>query len=397
VIVFGATGFTGRLVAEHLASRGEAAGTWAMAGRDHAKLVRVRNELGLDVPLVVADAGDRDSIEAMASDTRVVLTTVGPYARFGEPVVAACAANGTDYVDLTGEPQWIRRMIDAHHETAVDSGARIVHSCGFDSIPSDLGTLVAQDELHERDGTYAHDVRLRVKGVRGGASGGTLASMVTVMEQAAADREVARVLQDPYSLLPAGERIGPHVRDGAGPGYDHDFSSWTAPFVMEMVNAKIVRRSNALLDYPWGREFRYGEAVLTGDGLGGRAKATALAAGTGGANLALLAGPVRGLAGRLLPDSGEGPDRSAREAGFFDVRVLAKHPEGGTDVLVKAVGDRDPGYGATSRMIGEAALALAHDDLDTRGGSWTPASALGTALVERLEAHAGVTFTVLQA
>lgn len=396
VIVFGATGFTGRLVAEHLASRGEDAGSWAMAGRNHDKLARVRDELGLDVPLVVADAGDPDSIEAMAADTRVVLTTVGPYARFGEPVVAACAANGTDYVDLTGEPQWIRRMIDAHHETAVETGARIVHSCGFDSIPSDLGTLVAQRELHERHGSYAHDVRLRVKGVRGGASGGTLASMVTVMEEASADRRVARVLQDPYSLLPAGERVGPHVPGGNAPRYDGAFASWTAPFVMEMVNAKIVRRSNALLGYPWGREFRYGEAVLTGGGIAGRAKATAIAAGTGGANVALLASPVRDLADRFLPDSGEGPDQAAREAGFFDVRVLAEHPTGdGADVVVKVVGDRDPGYGATSRMIGEAALTLAHDDLDTAGGSWTPASALGEALVTRLEAHAGVTFEVL--
>lgn len=396
LVVFGATGFTGRLVAEHLKERGEAAGDWAIAGRNPQKLERVAGDLGIDVPQVVVDSTDPDAMAAMAASTRVVCTTVGPYARFGEPVISACAEHGTDYVDLAGEPQWIRRMIDRYHDEAVASGARIVHCCGFDSIPSDLGTLYAQTAMQDRHGgVHAEHVRLRVKGARGGTSGGTLASMVQVMEEAAADPEVAAVLEDPYSLLPAGERNGPHVPEHSTPEYDDDFASWIAPFVMELVNAKVVRRSNALLGYPWGREFRYDEAVLTGDGLGGRARATAIAAGTGATSLALTSSTVRGLADRFLPDSGSGPDRAAREAGFFDLRILAEHPQDrAKDVLVRVTGDRDPGYGATSRMLGEAALALAQDESEIGGGSWTPASALGHALIDRLQSHAGITFEV---
>lgn len=396
VVVFGATGFTGRLVAQHLASRGEDAGDWAIAGRSPAKLDEVARDLDLDVPQLVVDATDPDAVAALAAATKVVCTTVGPYAKYGEPIVAACAEHGTDYVDLTGEPQWIRQMIDRHHDTAGVSGARLVHCCGFDSIPSDLGTLVAQQAMHERHGTHATRVKLRVRGMRGGASGGTLASMVTVMEEAAADPEVAAVLEDPYSLLPDGERIGPHVPAHTSAEYDGDFRSWIAPFVMELVNAKVVRRSNALLGYPWGREFRYDEAVLTGDGLGGRAKATTLAAGTGGTSMALgSSATVRQLAERFLPDSGTGPDPAAREAGFFDMRILAEHPDDrDKDVLVRVTGDRDPGYGSTSRMLGEAALTLASGEATVGGGSWTPASALGNALVDRLQAHAGLTFEV---
>lgn len=395
VVVFGATGFTGRLVAEHLAARGDDAGRWAIAGRNPDKLAAVAEELGVDVPQLVVDATDDEQVATMAAATHVVCSTVGPYAQYGEPIVRACAESGTDYVDLTGEPQWIRRMIDAHHDTAVASGARIVHSCGFDSIPSDLGTLVAQQAMEDRHGTHATRVRLRVKAMKGGASGGTLASLLQVVEDAAADPEVAQVIDDPYSLLPAGERVGVAVGSSAKPTYDETFSSWTGPFVMELVNAKIVRRSNALLGYPWGREFHYREAVLLGDGAAGRARATAMAAGTEGGTLALSNRLVRDMAERFLPSSGSGPDAAEREAGFFDIRIVAEHPEGGEDVVVKVTADRDPGYGATSRMIGEAALTLAQDDVSVGGGSWTPASALGDALRTRLEAHAGMTFTAL--
>ena len=395
LVVFGATGFTGRLVAQHLAARGDDAGDWAIAGRDPNKLAAVADELGVDVPQLVVDADDPSTVRTMAAATRVVCTTVGPYARHGEPIVAACAQAGTDYVDLTGEPQWIRRMIDAHHEAAASSGARIVHACGFDSIPSDLGTLYAQTVMQAHHGTAASRVRLRVKAVHGGASGGTLASMVAVMEEAAADPEVAALLDDPYSLLPAGERIGPHIGGRGRASRDDRFGSWTAPFVMEVVNAKVVRRTNALLGYPWGRDFHYDEAVLTGPGLSGRARATAMAAGTAGATVALTTSGARRLADRFLPASGTGPDADAREAGFFDVRVLAEHPtDRARDVLVRVRGDRDPGYGATSRMLGEAALTLVHGESEAAGGSWTPASALGEPLIERLQAHAGITFEV---
>ena len=398
VVVFGATGFTGRLVAEHLAARGDDAGDWAIAGRNPEKLARVARELDVAVPQLVVDASDHDQVATMAASTRVVCSTVGPYTRHGEPVVRACAESGTDYVDLTGEPQWIRRMIDRHHDTAVASGARIVHCCGFDSIPSDLGTALAQATMHDRHGLYASEVRYRLRAMRGSWSGGTAASALAVMEDAATDPAVADIVADPYSLLPAGERVGPHVRRPRGPSYDEAFSSWTAPFVMEMVNAKVVRRTNALLGYPWGREFHYQEDVLLGDGLRGRARATAWAAGISGAMRSMSSGTLTDLGARFLPDllpeSGDGPDADAREAGFLDVRIVATHPDGGEDVVVKVTTDRDPGYGATARMIGEAALTLAHGEVDVGGGSWTPASALGDGLRTRLEAHAGMGFEV---
>ncbi len=399
VVVYGATGFTGRLVAEHLVTRiaGGESFTWAMAGRNAAKLAEVAAEVGAsDVPTIIADSGDPASLAAMAASTTVVISTVGPYTTYGEPLVAACVEAGTDYVDLTGEPQFVRRMIDTYQDAAEASGARIVHSCGFDSIPSDLGTMFAQATMQAQHGVAATKVHMRVKGARGGVSGGTLASMMAMMDQAAADPEIAAVLADPYSLLPAGERIGPHTKDRTGASYDPSFQTWIAPFVMEAINARIVRRSNALMGAPWGRDFMYDEAVMVGDGLAGRAKATAMAAGTGVGTLAMTSGTVRGLADKVMPGAGSGPDAEARENGFFDIRIRAEHPEDAAkDVVVKVTADRDPGYGATSRMLGEAALTLAAGESSVGGGSWTPASALGEALMERLVAHAGMTFEVL--
>ncbi|WP_370325185.1 trans-acting enoyl reductase family protein [Euzebya sp.] len=396
LIVYGATGFTGRLVCEHILDRAPEGLRWALAGRSEDKLRGVADDLGTDVPLVIADSDDRASVEAMAARTRVVCTTVGPYALHGTSLVAACAEAGTDYCDLTGEVPWMREMIDTHQDAARRSGARIVFSCGFDSIPSDLGTWFAQQQMMAHHAVHSPAVHMRLKAARGAASGGTVASMLNQVEAATRDRETRRVLFDPWALQPAGERTGPGTSDAVMPTYDRDFDAWTGPFVMAMINLRVVRRSNALLGYPWGREFRYDEAVLLGGGPLGAVKAGALTGAMGIGMAGLAVGPIRRLATRFLPSSGEGPSAEARRRGFFDIRLLAEHPtDRSKDVMVRVLGDRDPGYGSTAKMLGESALSLAAGESEVEGGMWTPASALGQPLRDRLQRYAGVTFEVI--
>lgn len=395
LIVYGATGVTGRLVAEQLADRAPADLRWAMAGRNPAKLRQVAGRIGAeDIPLVTADSSDPASVRAMAEATKVVCTTVGPYAVHGTPVVEACVTAGTDYCDLTGETPWIRRMIDSYQDRAERTGARIVHCCGFDSIPSDVGTYFAQAEMMRRHGVHARRVKGRLKAARGGASGGTMTSLLNIMDEAARDRSVRRIMADPYALNPPGERNGPDQPDAVLPAYDPAFDQWVGPFVMAAINTRIVRRTHALMGYPWGRDFRYEEGMLLGAGPLGATMAGAVALGTAGSMAALSVGPVRDLVQRFVPDGGPGP--AARETGFFDFRLWAQHPTDPDEGLfVKVVGDQDPGYGSTSKMLAEAAVLLATDAVTVGGGHWTPAAAMGDQLVENLPVHAGVTFSVL--
>ncbi len=399
VVVWGASGFTGRLVAEYLARHFGTDGAlrWAMAGRSESKLEAVREQIGATgTPILIADSNDMDSLRALAGRTRVVATTVGPYARYGSQLVSACVSESTDYVDLAGEVQWIRQMIDTHQQGARDSGARIVHCCGFDSIPSDLGVLFLQNEARERHGTPCDEIKLRVKAMRGGASGGTAASLMLVVEAAREDRQIARILKNPYSLNPEGEREGLDRADQQGPVWDKDIDAWTGPFVMAAINSKIVRRSNALLDYAYGRDFRYSEAVITGPGLAGRAKALALSLGLGGLVLGASFTPTRKALQRfVLPKPGEGPNENQRENGFFNLRLIGRHADG-WQLRAVVTADRDPGYGATSGMLAEAAVCLAQDIShdDVAGGFWTPASAMGTHLIERLRERAGMRFEI---
>ncbi len=400
VVVWGATGFTGKLVAEHLLERHGAEGglRWAIGGRNQAKLESVRKELGegaAALPLIVGDSDDDAFVAELAERTAVVCTTVGPYAQYGSKLVAACAAKGTDYCDLTGEAQWIRRMIDAHEKEAAATGARIVHTCGFDSIPSDLGVHFLQREMRARHGVVAPRVSFRVAGFSGAASGGTIASMMNLMEEASRDPKVRRILANPYGLNPEGERHGPDGRDRTGPSFDEDFGQWIGPFVMAAINERVVRRSNALLGFPYGREFRYDEATLLGTGPVSAVKAAGLSAGVVGTMAAAAIGPLRGVLGRFLPAPGEGPNQKQREEGYFDVRLFGEHPsDAGKSLFARVTGDRDPGYGATSRMLGEAAVCLAEDELTSPGGIHTPTSAMAEPLLVRLEAHAGMAFTI---
>jgi short subunit dehydrogenase-like uncharacterized protein len=403
LVVWGATGFTGRLVSEYLLRRYGAEGLrWALGGRSRGRLEALRDEIGREtatpadaLPLVVGDADDADSMRALARRTRVVCTTVGPYAKYGSKLVAACAAEGTHYCDLTGEVHWIRRMLDRHHDEAVASGARIVFTCGFDSIPSDIGCWFVQREMRARHGVASPHVKYRVADFSGGMSGGTIASMLNMLEEAREDPEVMRTMADPYALNPKDQRFGPDGPDRFGPSWDADFGEWTAPFVMAGINTRVVRRTNALLGQPYGASFRYDEATLTGRGPGGLLRAVALSGGTAGGMAALSVGPLRRLIARRLPAPGEGPSRAAREAGYFVIRLHAAHPtDPALGLRARVRGDRDPGYGSTAKMLGESAVCLALDALDSPGGLGTPAAAMGDALLERLAASAGLEFTI---
>ncbi len=401
VVLWGATGFTGRLTAEYLLRTYGVDGElrWTLGGRSRSKLERLREEIsaetGIDasaLPLFVGNGDDEASMRELAASTRVVCTTVGPYARYGSPLVAACAEAGTDYCDLTGEVHWMRRMIDAHEEAAHESGARIVHTCGFDCIPSDVGTWFVQREMKRRYGAPAGQVHLRVVAFAGGFSGGTLASMLNMMEEARTDPEVMRSMAAPYGLNPKDLQTGPDGGEGLLPAWDPDFEQWTAPFVMAGVNTKVVRRTNALLDFVYGKGFRYDEAVLMGTGATGMVKAAGTATAQGGGMAAAALAPVRRMLAQRLPP-GEGPSKEKRESGYFDLRILALDPDDPSRrVHARVKGDRDPGYGSTSKMLGESAVSLAKDDLGVAGGFWTPAAAMGDALLERLPAKAGVTF-----
>jgi short subunit dehydrogenase-like uncharacterized protein len=392
LIVWGASGFTGRLVVEYLAERYPAAELrWAVGGRNRDKLARVLGDIPVkgDPPdIVVADSRDANAMHDLAASTRVVLTTVGPYARYGTELVAACATAGTDYCDLCGEVQWMRQMIDEVQASAASSGARIVMSCGFDSIPSDIGVHRLQALSLERHGKPCVEVSTLVRAMKGGASGGTYASMLNAIDEARQDRATARVLVDPYALNPEGERSGPDGRDQGGARYDDIADLWTAPFVMATVNTRVVRRTNALGDYPYTRDFRYRESTIAG----GRLRATMMGFGL---KLFMIAAAVpltrKLIIKRMLPAPGEGPSREQRENGFFNLLMIGRTADG-DEVRLRIKGDRDPGYGSTSKMLAESAICLARGESSAAGGCWTPAAAMGDALLRRLPENAGVTF-----
>lgn len=378
VVVFGATGFTGRLVAEYLAETHTDV-KWAMAGRSEAKLAEVRDLIGApaDTPLIVADSSDPASLDAMAARTSAVITTVGPYQLYGEPLVAACVKAGTDYVDLCGEPAWMHDIIGDYDAAARESGARIVLSCGFDSIPFDLGVFYLQQAAIKKTGAPIIRVKGRVRKMKGTFSGGTAASFAETMKRAGKQPEIIEWLKDPFSLAPGFE--GPAQPSGAKIIFEDDLDSWSAPFVMATINTKNIHRSNALLGHRYGEDFVYDEMFLTGPGEKGEGFAKMIAG-----DRSMQDNP---------PKPGEGPSQEERETGFYDVMFTGLTRDG--ERMTSSVsGQRDPGYGSTSRMIAEAGLCLAFDvDRDvTPGGVYTTAPALGDALIDRLQKFAGLTF-----
>jgi short subunit dehydrogenase-like uncharacterized protein len=397
IVVWGATGFTGRLVAEALLTSGASARI-ALAGRDRAKLQGVAESLSRtaehagDVELLIADASDRASLDALVERTRVVCTTVGPYARYGAALVAACVEAGTDYCDLCGEVQFMRETIDRYHADARDRGVRIVHSCGYDSVPSDLGTLMVQTEAARRWGRPLTQIKFFAGRSKGGVSGGTIASLLGVLEDARRDPELARVLADPYALDPEGSERGPDGPDQRGIRFDPDLEQWTVPFPMAPINTRVVRRSNALMNHRFGREFRYAESMSTGPGPSGLARAVTITAGLSGFLAAAAFGPTRALLRRtILPAPGEGPSEAAMRGGFFEVRLVGKGQDD-TGAPVRLDGRvfcrADPGYRGTAIMLGESALCLAldRDSLAEETGVVTPASGIGLRLLDRLRA-----------
>jgi short subunit dehydrogenase-like uncharacterized protein len=382
IIVYGASGFTGRLVAEYLAGRYGAGRSvkWAMAGRSLEKLAAVRDEIGApaETPLVVADADNAASLKAMVGRGKAILTTVGPYQLYGSALVAACAAAGTDYLDLCGEPAWMRAMIDAHDAEAKASGARILFSCGFDSEPFELGVFFLQQAAIARFGAPFARVKGRVRGMQGGFSGGTAASLKATMAAAAADPKVIALLMNPFALTPGFS--GPAQPTGNEVAFDPDLGAWCAPFVMAAINTRNVHRSNALLGHAYGADFVYDEMMMTGPGEQGEAIAKAIAGMT-------MIDPERG------PKPGEGPSKAERDAGHYDVLFIGEG-EGGRTLRAAVKGDRDPGYGSTSKMIAESAICLVENAATPAGGVWTPGAALGQRLIDRLVANAGLTFEI---
>jgi short subunit dehydrogenase-like uncharacterized protein len=399
VVAFGATSFVGQILCRYLLDQFGVDGElrWAAAGRSQTKLEALRESLGPEartLPLLVADAADDDALRKLCGSTRVVVSTVGPYALHGEPLVKACAESGTDYCDLTGEVQWIRRMLQRHEAAARRSGARIVHCCGFDSIPSDLGVHFLQREATSRFGAPCTRVKMRVKAMRGSFSGGTVASLMNLVKEAAADPALRKELADPYSLCPAGTAATVRQPEVRGVEFDADFQAWVAPFVMGAINTRIVHRTNALSGHAYGADFTYDEAMLTGRGMKGQLAGAATVAGLGGFMLAGALAPLRSALERfVLPQPGEGPSPAAQRSGFFDLRFVGTAADG-RQVRTKVAGDRDPGYGSTSKMLGQAAACLALDIAkgSPSGGFWTPATIFGDRLIERLRSAAGLTF-----
>ncbi len=398
LIVYGATGFTGRLVAEYLHTTygvGREV-TWAMAGRSLEKLQRVREELGIgaNLPLRVADASDLPALKALVAQARVVISTVGPYQLHGNALVAACAEAGTDYVDLCGEPGWMAQKIPELQTPAATSGARIVFSCGFDSIPFDLGVVFLQFEAMRRLGEPLVRVHGRVKTMKGTFSGGTAASLLATLDAAGRDRTLIRTLGNPYALVPGFK--GPRQPDDTLAEYDELAQSWTAPFVMAPINTKNVHRTHALRGHPWGQDFVYSERLLTGRGGKGEKRARKAARNHRLQNLLLGIAPTRALIRRFaLPQPGEGPTRSQRESGHYELLFVGETASG-ERLAARVTGDRDPGYGSTCKLISEAALCLAQevDHSMAPGGVWTPGAAMGLVLVRRLQARAGLSFVI---
>lgn len=383
IVVYGASGFTGRLVAEYLAAhyRSDTQLTWAMAGRSRDKLASVRDAIGApaDTPLIAADASDGASLRAMIAQAKSVISTVGPYQLYGSDLVAACAEAGTDYLDLCGEPIWMRQMIDAHETTAQSSGARIVFSCGFDSVPFELGALFVQDEARRVFGAPVSRVKGRVREMRGTLSGGTAASARATFEAVAKDLSLVAILNDPFALTPGFS--GPKQPKGNKLAYEEDLQSWAAPFMMAMINTRNVHRSNMLMGFPYGRDLIYDEMVLTGPGEKGEADAKRVMAAN------------NEKTGPNARKPGEGPSKEERENGRYDLLYIAMAPDG-RQVRISVRGDRDPGYGSTSKMIAECAICLLRDTPAVAAGIWTPGAAMRQALIKRLVDHAGLTFQV---
>lgn len=395
IIIWGATGFTGRLVAEYIFknySSGKL--NWAIAGRDKKKLINVRDKIADEnIPIIIADSFDEMSLTKMTQKTKVICSTVGPYSKYGSLLVKSCIKTNTHYCDLAGEAQWIRKIVDTYHQEAKNKKIRIVNSCGFDSIPSDIGVYFIYKNLPDVN-IKLDKISMRVSGFKGSLSGGTYASMNNIITEASKDRLIGKILTNPYGLNPEGQRSGPDKRDLNKVKYDEDSKSWIAPFMMAGINTKIVRRSNALSNYSYGKNFTYDESIMTGDGFRGRIRAIISVL-----PLIFLSAKPGSLLKRIFnfftPKPGQGPNENERENGYYSMRFYIRYNDK-SRALVRVTGDRDPGYGSTSKMLAESAICLSKDSLKDTYGVITPSIAMGDQILDRLQAKAGLTFKFIE-
>ena len=395
IIIWGASGFTGRLVALYLFEKYGTTGDlkWAMGGRNLTKLKKVRNEVAdKNVPLIIADSNDKVSLLNMVNRTKVICTTVGPYAKYGSNLIEACIKSHIHYCDLAGEVQWMYKMINLHHEEAKINRSKIVHACGFDSIPSDMGVYFIQREAKDKRGIIAQKIKMRVAAISGGISGGTYASLSLVLEEARKDKMVYKILTNPYGLNPINEQFGEDKSDLKKVIFDKASKSWIGPFIMASINTKVVRRSNFLSRYAYGKRFRYDEATIFGKGFFGRIKGILSAISIGIIMSAKHGNLLKKGLDLLLPIPGEGPTNKNMEQGFYNLRFYITL-EDGSNVFAKVSGDMDPGYGSSSKMLAESAICLAKDKLPKTSGVLTPSVAMGDSLLTRLEKNAGLTFS----
>ncbi|WP_419813444.1 saccharopine dehydrogenase family protein [Bacterioplanoides sp.] len=411
LIVFGATSFVGEILTRYLAETFGIGGElhWAIAGRSERKLHAVRDTLTPflkehtnDLPILLADADNESQLKELTSKTKVIVSTVGPYALYGEPLVKVCAENGIDYCDLTGENQWIKRMLDKYEDSARESGARIVHCCGFDSVPSDMGVYFLQQHAEQSLGSMVERIKMRVKAAKGGMSGGTIASIIHLTKEAIANPALRKELANPYSISPSDAGFYVRQPNVKGAVFDKDFNSWSAPFIMAAINTRVVHRSNALRDKAYGESFIYDEAMLTSSDFKGRMTAIAIVSGLAAFMVAAAIKPTRWLLENyLLPKPGEGPTPQQQLDGFYDIRFQG-YSDDGHSITTRVTGDRDPGYGSTAKILGQAAVSLALDfhngtrKKGKKGGFWTPASIFDERYIQRLQDHAGLTFEVLE-
>ena len=395
IIIWGATGFTGRLVAEYIFKNYSSEKlNWAIAGRDKKKLINVRDKIADEnIPLIIADSFDEVSLTKMTQRTKVICSTVGPYSKYGSLLVKSCIKTNTHYCDLAGEAQWIRKIVDTYHQEAKNKKIRIVNSCGFDSIPSDIGVYFIHKNLPDVN-IKLDKISMRVSGFKGSLSGGTYASMNNIITEASKDRLIGKILTNPYGLNPEGQRSGPDKRDLNKVKYDEDSKSWIAPFMMAGINTKIVRRSNALSNYSYGKNFTYDESVMTGDGFRGRIRAIISVL-----PLIFLSAKPGSLLKRIFnfftPKPGQGPNKNERENGYYSMRFYIRYNDK-SRALVRVTGDRDPGYGSTSKMLAESAICLSKDSLKDTYGVITPSIAMGDQILDRLQAKAGLTFKFIE-
>ena len=392
IIIWGATSFTGKLVVEYLFKKFASTKIkWAIAGRNKEKLENVRSKVAdKNIPIFIADSFDEKSLSVIVKKSKVICSTVGPYSLYGSLLVELCVKHSTNYCDITGEAHWIRTIIDKFHEDAKKKKIKIVNSCGFDSIPSDMGVYFIQNKIKKAYKSYAKSIKMRVAGIRGGISGGTYGSMNNLLKEAYADKSVFKVLNNPYGLNPKDKMEGLDKKDLRKIIFDNESKSWIYPFIMAGINTKIVRRSNALSNFQYGKEFTYEEATMAGKGISGFWKAI----------LALFPLAMIGInpnsflkkiVNSFMPKPGEGPGIEKRKNGFYNLRFYITIDKK-RKAFAKVIGDSDPGYGSTSKMLAESALSLAFDNLPGNYGVITPSFAMGDKLLNRLKENAGLSF-----